>query len=173
LVPSACAALYRREMLDEIGLFDEEFFMYCEDMDLGLRGRWAGWKALAAPRATVYHRYSASSGAYSPLKMYFVERNHYSVAVKNFPMQLLLALPVWTLCRYVLMARALWSSEGKGRAGDKVALLSAFVRGHVAALAHAPRAFRRRAPLRRLSGSEFMGLLAKHRLSQRRLILCE
>jgi GT2 family glycosyltransferase len=39
LLPSACAALYRRAMLDEIGGFDEDFFAYCEDTDLGLRGR--------------------------------------------------------------------------------------------------------------------------------------
>ena len=41
LLPSGSAALYRREMLDEIGLFDESFFLYCEDTDLGLRARWA------------------------------------------------------------------------------------------------------------------------------------
>src|SRR3989339_741316 len=39
LLPSGCAALYRKEMLDQIGLFDEMFFAYCEDTDLGLRGR--------------------------------------------------------------------------------------------------------------------------------------
>ncbi len=41
--PSACAALYRRSMLDEIGCFDEDFFLYCEDTDFGLRARCAGW----------------------------------------------------------------------------------------------------------------------------------
>ena len=51
LCPSGSAALYRREMLDEIGLFDESFFLYCEDTDLGLRARWAGWEcALRAGR---------------------------------------------------------------------------------------------------------------------------
>ena len=38
LLPSGCAALYRKEMLDEVGLLPEEFFAYCEDSDLGLRG---------------------------------------------------------------------------------------------------------------------------------------
>ncbi|MBF0560208.1 MAG: glycosyltransferase family 2 protein, partial [Nitrospirae bacterium] len=45
LFPSACAALYRSEMLKNIGWFDEHFFSYCEDADLGLRARLAGWKA--------------------------------------------------------------------------------------------------------------------------------
>ena len=58
LFPSACAALYRREMLDEIGLFDEDYFLYCEDTDLGLRARWAGWKCRYVPAAIVVHHYS-------------------------------------------------------------------------------------------------------------------
>ena len=45
LLPSGCAALYRREALDASGWFDESFFLYCEDTDLGLRARLAGWKA--------------------------------------------------------------------------------------------------------------------------------
>ena len=44
LLPSGCAALYRRELLDDVGLFDEDFFLYCEDTDLGLRAVWAGWR---------------------------------------------------------------------------------------------------------------------------------
>ena len=43
LFPSGSAALYRRAMLEEIGGFDDDFFLYCEDTDLGLRARWAGW----------------------------------------------------------------------------------------------------------------------------------
>ena len=53
LFPSASAALYRRAMLLEIGGFDESFFLYCEDTDLGLRARWAGWKCLYVPEAVV------------------------------------------------------------------------------------------------------------------------
>jgi GT2 family glycosyltransferase len=73
--PSACAALYRRNMLDEIGLFDEEFFLYCEDTDLGLRARWSGWNCLYVPNGIVDHRYSHSAGRASRLKAYLVERN--------------------------------------------------------------------------------------------------
>src|SRR5260370_21202229 len=52
LLPSGCAALYRREMLDEIGLFDESFFLYCEDTDLGLRARWAAWECVRSEEHT-------------------------------------------------------------------------------------------------------------------------
>src|ERR1700733_963755 len=75
LLPSGSAALYRRAMLDEIGGFDEGFFLYCEDQDLGLRAQWAGWKCLYAPRAVVDHHYSHTAGRATPLKAYYVERN--------------------------------------------------------------------------------------------------
>ena len=53
-------------MLDELGLFDGPFFLYCEDTDLGLRARWAGWKCLYVPEAVVEHHYSHSAGRASP-----------------------------------------------------------------------------------------------------------
>lgn len=58
------AAMYRREMLDYIGLFDEDFFAYFDDVDLALRARLMGWKCFYVPKAVVYHIHSASS---SPL----------------------------------------------------------------------------------------------------------
>jgi len=170
LVPSACAALYRREMLDEIGLLDEDFFMYCEDTDLGLRARWAGWRAVAAPQAVVYHKYSGSSSAYSPMKMYYVERNHYLVALKNFPWPMLLAVPLGTLHRWLLMAWALLARRAQGPAKRPGSLLHAFVRGNLAGLLRGGRSLLRRPPLRRLSAKQFRRLVRGHRLSARRLV---
>ena len=91
LMPSGSSALYRRSMLEEIGGFDDDFFLYCEDTDLGLRARWAGWKCLYVPQAVVEHHYSHSAGRASPVKAYYVERNRLFVLVKNFPGAMLLA----------------------------------------------------------------------------------
>ncbi|MFH1457036.1 MAG: glycosyltransferase family 2 protein [Patescibacteria group bacterium] len=102
LLPSGCAALYRKEMLDEIGFFDESFFAYCEDTDLGLRGQLAGWKAVLVSDAIVYHYYSGTAGSYSPLKAFLVERNHVLVVLKNFPIWLILLFPFFTFWRYLL-----------------------------------------------------------------------
>jgi len=52
--PDGCAAMYRKEMLDRIGGFDEDFFAYADDAELGLRGRLAGWRCLYMPDAVVY-----------------------------------------------------------------------------------------------------------------------
>ena len=111
LFPSGSAALYRRKMLDEIGLFDEDFFLYCEDTDLGLRAHWAGWTCLYAPDAIVEHHYSRTAGAASPLKAYYVERNRIFVLLKNFPARLLMRAPAATLSRYFW--HLAWAARGR------------------------------------------------------------
>lgn len=100
LLPSGSAALYRREMLNEIGGFDDRFFLYCEDTDLGLRARWRGWKCLYSPLAVVEHHYSHTAGEASPLKAYLVERNRLFVLAKNFPARMLCVAPLAAAARY-------------------------------------------------------------------------
>ncbi|HEX5430340.1 MAG TPA: glycosyltransferase family 2 protein, partial [Bryobacteraceae bacterium] len=113
LLPSGSAALYRREMLEQIGIFDEDFFLYCEDTDLGLRARWAGWECRYVARAVVDHRYSHSSGRASPLKAYLVERNRIYTMLKNFPLRLLVRAPFASLARYFWHAIFLLRGQGK------------------------------------------------------------
>lgn len=82
---SACgaAAAYRRSLLDEIGLLDEDFYGYCEDVDLGFRAQLAGHTCVFAPRAVVYHRLSATGGGATA--SYYCGRNFINVLVKNMP----------------------------------------------------------------------------------------
>jgi GT2 family glycosyltransferase len=132
LIPSACAALYRRRMIDNTGFFDDDFFAYCEDTDLGLRGRIAGWRAVLARDAVVYHRYSRSGGVFSPFKLYLVERNHFWVALKCFPASMLLVLPFWTIIRYLVQARLVLGARGAGaqfRSTPSSTLITALIRG--------------------------------------------
>jgi GT2 family glycosyltransferase len=81
----AGAALYRRSMLDEIGLFDEEFFAYLEDVDLAWRARAAGWSAVYVPAARVAHWHSATMIEGSPFKSYLLGRNKVWLIAKNYP----------------------------------------------------------------------------------------
>lgn len=83
--PSAAAALYRRAMLDEIGLFDEDFFAYYEDVDLAWRARQAGWRCRYVPRAEVDHWHSATAAAIPARKLYLVSRNKLWTLLKNYP----------------------------------------------------------------------------------------
>src|SRR6185503_8183823 len=122
--PSGAAALYTRRMLDDIGLFDESFFLYGDDAELGLRGRVAGWSCALAPRAVAYHRYSHSSGAYSSLKAFYVERNRVLVLFGLFPVSLILVSPAFTAVRLGLQA---WGAlTGRGAAG-RLAAESSFL----------------------------------------------
>jgi GT2 family glycosyltransferase len=115
LFPSGAAALYTRRMLDDIGLFDERFFLYGDDAELGLRGRVAGWGCALAPQAIAYHHYSRSVGAYSSLKAFYVERNRVLVLLKLFPVALILVSPVYTAVRLALQT---WGAlSGRGAAG--------------------------------------------------------
>jgi GT2 family glycosyltransferase len=112
LFPSGCAGLYRRKMLDEIGLFDEDFFAYADDVDLGLRGRLAGWSCIYVPEARVYHRYSSSSSSYSPLKAFLVERNRIWVLLKYYPAELIVASVFFTCKRLLFQAYGAFSGRG-------------------------------------------------------------
>ena len=104
--------MYRRKMLDEIGLFDERMFAYGEDMDLALRGRLAGYEGAFIPTAVVHHRLSGSLGPHSTLKTYYVERNRLWTVLKCFPWPYLLAAPFYTLWRYGHYLAALFMKQG-------------------------------------------------------------
>jgi GT2 family glycosyltransferase len=89
---SACAAaaLYRREMLNDIGLFDEDFFSNCEDWDVGFRAQLAGYRCVYVPGSVVYHVGSASTGGQkSALNTRLGAQNGINVLVKNLPATLI------------------------------------------------------------------------------------
>jgi GT2 family glycosyltransferase len=85
----AGAAIYRRDMLKDIGLFDEDFFLYMEDIDLSFRAQLRGHRCLFVPAARVYHQVAATTGRGSPLSIYYSLRNMPYVLAKNLPFSLL------------------------------------------------------------------------------------
>lgn len=73
---TGCAVLIKREVLEKIGVFDERFFLYFEDVDLSVRAQEAGYVIGFEPKATVWHINAGSSGgAGSPLQQYYQTRN--------------------------------------------------------------------------------------------------
>jgi GT2 family glycosyltransferase len=180
LFPSGAAALYTRRMLDDIGLFDESFFLYGDDAELGLRGRLAGWGCAFAPQAVAYHRYSRSAGQYSSLKAFYVERNRVLVLFKIFPVSMILASPAYTAARLALQTWAAFRGRGAaGRLARQLSLpslaaltLRAYASAARALLLVIPERWRQRGR-RRLGTSEFRRLLAQHRLTAREAALKE
>lgn len=79
--PSGAAVLLKAEALKQVGLFDEEFWMYNEDQDLGWRLWLAGWRVGTASAAVVYHKYEFSR---SMQRYYWMDRNRFIAIVKNY-----------------------------------------------------------------------------------------
>jgi hypothetical protein len=84
---SSCAgaALYRRAVFADVGLFDEEFFAYLEDVDWGFRAQLAGYPCWYVPSAVAYHLGGATSSRISGLRARLLARNAYWLVLKNFP----------------------------------------------------------------------------------------
>lgn len=177
---SDCAGLYRKKMIDEIGLYDEDFFNCNEELDLGFRAQWAGWRSLFVPTARVYHRYSATIGKYSREKAFLTERNRIWTALKNFPLPLLAASLYYTLKRYLLQGYGALSR--KGAAGkfteqfSSVELAKILIRSYVSALQRLPLMLRKRREIRsnrKISDREFQELFKRFGISARELALKE
>jgi GT2 family glycosyltransferase len=91
-VTGACAAavMYRRSMIDQIGFFDQDFFLNAEDTDLNMRAWLAGWKCLFLPESAAYHKVSATLGKMSDVAVYHYSRNIEWVWLKNVPFHVMI-----------------------------------------------------------------------------------
>jgi len=176
LWPDGCAAMYRREMLDSIGGFDEDLFAYADDAELGLRARIAGWRCVYVPTAVVRHHRGATLGLGSGRRLALIERNRLLLAAKLFPWSLLWLNAPYFLARVVTGA---WeAARGRGEASlypglrGKLTIAAAMIRGEFAALLLLPRMLRKRRemePIRKLAPREVKELILGNRISLREL----
>ena len=174
------ACLYKREMIDDIGLYDEEFFCYAEETDMGWRAQLRGWKCIYEPEAVVYHCHSASTGTYSAFKAFLVERNRLWVAVKNFPLPLVIAGPFYTFHRYIFQSYG--AISGKGAAGEftkqfsKRQLISILFKVYASFFANLPSVIRKRREIqsrRLISDRDIEVIFRKYGISARDIALKE
>ena len=91
--PSGVSALYKREVIEKIGLFDENYFCYAEDLDLGIRARLVGYKCIYNPKSKLIHLHSKTAGFGSPFKAFYTKRNAYFIAFKYFTPYYLITFP--------------------------------------------------------------------------------
>lgn len=136
---SGGASLYSVSMLREIGLFDDDFFAYYEDVDLSFRAQLAGWKVYYTPRAIAYHRIGATSSRLKDFGVYQTFKNLPWVLIKNLPHGLILRTWVRFKLVYLLFfANAVVQGQGV-----------AALRGLFACLRLVPRKFAQRRAIQR------------------------
>jgi GT2 family glycosyltransferase len=157
--PSGGAGLYRREMLDQVGLFDEDFVAYYEDVDLAWRARLAGWEARFAPRSIVYHKYSGSVGRLSPWRQYQCERNRVWNLAQNYPWRYVATGIGWNAVRLAVsqLSRRSDTVDAKGKTGSPRGSVQVHARARIDAYALLGRALRKRRmrqPHRRVGAAE-------------------
>jgi GT2 family glycosyltransferase len=135
-----CAVLYRRSLLEGIGLFDEDFFSNYEDIDLAFRAQLAGHRCLYVPESRVYHYGSGTAGVANPKVVYLTSRNAEYVFFKNMPTPLLWrSLPA----HLVQISGSLFRQRAQGAA-------RAYLMGKLAFLAGLPRVMKKRAEVQRM-----------------------
>lgn len=177
IYPSGCGPLYKRIMLDEIGLFDEDFFAYAEDTDIGLRARLMGWKALYVPKAIVYHKISQTSGQYSTLKLFYAERNRLYVVIKNYPLLFLLKSFFYTALRYWTQFLSILQGKGASLKFIKKAsimiVIKTLIYAYLSALFNIPKLLKKRFVIRKkkkISDREFVDLFERFGISVKELV---
>lgn len=176
LWPDGCAAMYRKAMLDQIGGFDEDFFAYADDAELGLRARIAGWRCFYMPQAVVRHHRGATLGKQATRRLRLIERNRVLLAAKLFPGSLLWKNPAYYLAR---LAAGAWAAlRGRGEAGqfltatEKLRLAAALLMADLEALTMLPRIWSKRRHLnriRKLSPRQVEQLILSHRIRLKEL----
>ncbi len=140
LGPSAGAALYRRELFQIVGLFDEQFFAYHEDVDLCLQAQWAGLRCLYVPSAVAYHVGGGSTGgAMNAFIARLSTKNRYWVVLKNLPVRMFFRSLPGILCY-----EAVWIPRLAARG-----LLAAYLRGLRDALTELPGIWSKRREIQR------------------------
>ncbi|MDQ0321106.1 GT2 family glycosyltransferase [Pararhizobium capsulatum DSM 1112] len=158
---SACAAIYRRSMLDHIGVFDVNFFAYMEDVDLSIRARLAGYRCLSVPAAKIYHMGSASTGGTaSAFSVRLTTRNILAIIIKDIPLALLpqvlvktTVLQLGALFQCLFMKRHPWLRRN----------LKAYAQGLGEAIGYMPVMIRQRREVqkqRRISTGDFKRLIS-------------
>jgi GT2 family glycosyltransferase len=171
IAPHGCACALRASMLKQIGGFDEDFFCYLEDMDLGVRGQLAGWKCWYVPTARVLHMKSVTAGNYSVFKAFHVERNRIYCLWKWIPRFILILSPLFTLNRYAMQAYAAYTRQGASskflKEYSTARLFVLLIQARLAALLKLPRMLGKRRAIqrtRKISVREWYELISRFKL---------
>lgn len=131
---SGGAVAYRREMLEDVGFFDPDFFIVYEDADLSFRAQLRGYASMFVPQAVIYHHHRATLGNLPLWDVFYSQRNIEFVYIKNMPLRLMLRYAPQRLL-YELGSAVYFGRRGAGWT---------FVKAKASALRHLPVMLRKR-----------------------------
>ena len=109
----AGAGIYRRDFFEQVGIFDEDFFIFAEDVDINMRGQLQGFKCIYLPEAKVYHIGTATIGLYSDRYIYLCKRNDIFVLIRNYSLRMYFRY-LWTILKYQFNDIKYFTYRGQG-----------------------------------------------------------
>ncbi|MBK8550805.1 MAG: glycosyltransferase family 2 protein [Ignavibacteria bacterium] len=138
----AGAAIYKKEVFEKAGYFDEDFFAYYEDVDMSFRMQSAGYKCFYNPKAICYHKRGATGKSMTGFETMMCEKNLVAVRLKNYPLSMLIkCFPFFMIVRikryYLFLTRYSYS------------LFKSAVKGYFKGLTEIPDSLRKRKAIQR------------------------
>ena len=122
---TGCYFLLKRQAIENVGLMDEDYFLYCEDTDYSIRMVRGGYKMLYCPQSVIYHKVSASTGKGSALSTYYIAGNNiilykrfYSGKVKTISLLYWFYKMFRSALKGNLNQKAFWKGIRAGRKGE-------------------------------------------------------
>jgi len=109
----AGAGIYRRDFIEQVGIFDEDFFIFAEDVDINMRGQLQGFKCIYLPEAKVYHIGTATVGLYSDRYIYLCKRNDIFVLIRNYSLRMYFR-HLWTILKHQFNDIKYFTYRGQG-----------------------------------------------------------
>jgi GT2 family glycosyltransferase len=176
-----CACLYKREMINNIGLYDPDFFIYADETDMGWRHQIAGRKCIFNPKAIAYHAHSRAAGDYSDFKAYHVERNRLYIVFKYFPFWNIVSSFIYSIYRYSYQVFLTKKGQGSlSKYKEKSTLFNGFkvlLKAHIDACKKVPVMLKRRRiyknEIKRITNKEIRSLFRKYGISGKQLAAYE
>ena len=168
-----CCCLFRKEMFDDIGFYDDDFFIYADETDIGWKAQLTGWKCVYNPKAIAYHGHVNTEERYSSdFKAFYVERNRLFITFKYFPWFLIFVGYGYSFLRYSY--QVYYAYKYKGATGKYIqnnSLSEGFLillKAHIAAYSKFPRMLKKRMAImkkKKISNSEIYGFFNKFGVS--------
>ena len=109
----AGAGIYRRDFFEQVGIFDEDFFIFAEDVDINMRGQLQGFKCIYLPEAKVYHIGTATVGLYSDRYIFLCKRNDIFVLIRNYSLRMYFRY-LWTILKHQFNDIKYFTDRGQG-----------------------------------------------------------